>query len=425
MSRTTMSSRLRAAAFTTVALGAAFVLAPGAGVWADPATDGFWYYDAFHVQDAHDAGLTGKGITIVVVDSPINLEVPTLQGADIEVLPSICYADDGTPMPTTSTDFAVAEHGTNIASYLVGTGKGYAGQTGIKGIVPDAHLIYIAHPPLDADNHILPCFDKTNGDLLSPMAQGINAAVDAHATAVSLSFGGGFDPDAAAAMARAAKFGVVVVASLDNNLRDSDPFPGGYNGAVGVQAIDSTGAVKSDNTDVNTDVVGPGVNVVWQGDSDWDQQRYADGTSIATPVVAGFLGLVAQKYPAATGNQLIQSLIHNTGVDDHELSFDPTNHTGYGVASATHMLQVDPTTYDDVNPLIVDGDDQVPTVAEIDAATETPATGDPTAPPAGGSSLPVVPIIIGAAALLVIIVIVIIIVVIASSKKNRGAARNG
>ena len=105
---------------------------------------------------------------------------------------------------------------------------------------------------------------------------------------------------------------------------------------------------------------------MWQGDETYEQQRYATGTSIATPIVAGFMALAAQKYPDATGNQLIQSLVRNTWLEDHELSYDSENYLyGYGEASARHMLRVDPTQYDDVNLLIRDSLDETPTLEQI------------------------------------------------------------
>jgi hypothetical protein len=78
------------------------------------------------------------------------------------------------------------------------------------------------------------------------------------------------------------------------------------------------------------------------------------------------MALAAQKYPEATGNQLIQSLVRNTWLEDHELSYDSENYLyGYGEASARHMLRVDPTQYDDVNLLITDSPDATPTLEDI------------------------------------------------------------
>ena len=42
----------------------------------------------------------------------------------------------------------------------------------------------------------------------------------------------------------------------------------------------------------------------------WVSGSDRTGTSDAAPIVAGALALVKSKYPDATGNQLIQQLIH-------------------------------------------------------------------------------------------------------------------
>jgi subtilisin family serine protease len=93
----------------------------------------------------------------------------------------------------------------------------------------------------------------------------------------------------------------------------------------------------------------PTIGVTDQG---WDSSFAATGSSFAAPLVAGMLAVVAQRYPDATGNQLVQTLIHNTGVEDHALERDETGGYGYGAAWLTHMLAVDPAQYPDENPLM-------------------------------------------------------------------------
>jgi len=88
----------------------------------------------------------------------------------------------------------------------------------------------------------------------------------------------------------------------------------------------------------------------------WDTVVSNGGTSTATPIVAGFIALAWQKYPEATGNQMIQTLIHNTGVGGHPDELFWNENSGFGLASATSMLEVDPTRYPDVNPLLTQGE---------------------------------------------------------------------
>lgn len=417
-------------------VAASLLLAPAASASADAAREGFWYFDAFHIQDAHDAGFTGEGMTIVVVDSQINLELPTLQGADIDVLPSVCYDENGDLIPPTSTDLSAAEHGSNIVSYLVGNGEGYEGQPGVKGIVPDAHIIYMSRgrDMGDAGSYCGkdPEADHaTGGDTI--FAAAAHAGIDAGARIITVSATNLITLRDAAAFAEALNAGIIVLASV-KNVAGSEvavgDFPAGANGAVGVQSVQSNGLIQARDTDISlhfdklTDVVGPGFQIAWQGDESWDQLRLADGTSIATPIVAGFVALVAQKYPHATGNQLIQTLIRNTGTEDHELVYDSNLLYGYGIASATHMLAVDPTQYDDVNPLITA--DGVPSPAELAdpsilvekvAEDDSYFEGTPSSETARFDLSFLVPITLGALALIVITVIISVVLARRASRR--------
>ncbi|MEO5711425.1 MAG: S8 family serine peptidase, partial [Nocardioidaceae bacterium] len=71
------------------------------------------------------------------------------------------------------------------------------------------------------------------------------------------------------------------------------------------------------------------------------------GTSFAAPIIAGSLALVKSKYPDATGNQLVQQLIHNTSSGKYAWDRD----YGFGLVSMSKMLATDPTAWPDVNPL--------------------------------------------------------------------------
>jgi subtilisin family serine protease len=416
-----------ASGIATVLVVSAATAIPAA---ADPATDGFWYFDLTRVSEAHDAGVTGAGITIAVIDSQVNLEVPTLQGADIQVQPSMCWDDDGSPISPTSTDL-LAEHGTNIVSYLVGTGAGYAGQTGVKGVAPDATILYFNAGRDGSDQKVVCNSESGEPDEHSAtpvMGRAIVEAVDAGADIISVSLTSAANDYVKSAVAHALHEGVVVVSGVPNaGLLDEgfdifQGFPAAYNGVVGVQAGDVNGRPEAEHVDPATEVLGPGVNLVWQGDSTWEAQRYATGTSLATPIIAGYLALVADKYPDATGNQLIQTLIRNTGADDHELFFDPTGAVGYGSASISHMLRVDPTTYEDSNPLVLDDPVNGPTRDEIENAggsaepSDEPGQTDEPSVDAGSSLWPLLAAVGGG--LLVIALIVTLIIVLATRRSR-------
>jgi hypothetical protein len=82
------------------------------------------------VRQLHQRGITGKGVTVAIIDQPLYLDHPEFKGKIIE------YHDVGCDGPHTSM------HGPAVASLLVGTNCGTA---------PDAKLYYVAAPSWTKD----------------------------------------------------------------------------------------------------------------------------------------------------------------------------------------------------------------------------------------------------------------------------------
>ena len=330
---------------------------------ASTETDPFWYYNLLGFEAIHDSGLTGEGVTIAVIDAAINPEVPTLQGADLRIQDTFCLDANGVPLPGTSDDYEISDHGTNVVSYLIGTGAGYDGETGVKGVAPGATVLY--YPFLSGGTGDLPDCTFAVG---SPTEGGqdelefglaFEAAVAAGVDIISVSVVGGGDDRMLGAMGEAVREGIIVVGGLGNDDGVSiDGAPGILNGTVSVLGAQSNGELNfgvgdEPNTSEYVQVIGPGWEIAWQGsEGDWTVQRTSSGTSIATPIVAGSLALAKQKYPQASGDQLLQSMIHNTGQEGGDAVWDPTY--GYGFVVPDTLLAADPTQYPDVNPLLTD-----------------------------------------------------------------------
>ena len=64
-------TRSRLAAFVATVGVMALTLATASTASAVQASDDLWYFNAFHVQAAHDAGFTGAGVTIAVIDDQL------------------------------------------------------------------------------------------------------------------------------------------------------------------------------------------------------------------------------------------------------------------------------------------------------------------------------------------------------------------
>ena len=423
---------VRVVALAAVSAGALLL---GAAAPASAATDdGFWYADVLDLETVHAGGVRGGGVTIAVIDGQINTAIPTLAGADITVRePSFCHSESGEPLPAETTALSPTqptEHGTNVVAMIVGTGEGYSGQTSLTGIAPDATILYYASYTTAIDDSV-DCGSESGGANIDSQAQALTEALDAGADIVSMSFTGGASPDFVSALARAFREGVPVVAGLKNSseFRLLGDMPANANGAIGVQAAGPDGGIQqtdgTDNADAKTDVVAPGLGITIQGSAtagSWEEQSTADGTSLATPLIAGALALVKQRYPDTTGNQLIQSLIRNTsGTPDHEPDYDPAQIYGYGLVSLENLLSIDPTGYADLNPLIretPDVDDVlVPTYAEIfSAEPDSAPSSTPAAQEAEPDAMPpsvgiVIGIAVGALVLIGVLVLVVLLVV--------------
>ncbi|MBN9177613.1 MAG: S8 family serine peptidase [Microbacterium sp.] len=356
-----------------LSLVASIALAPAA-VAATAEVDGNWWYQKYGVAEVQAEGWNGAGVKIAVIDQKINDQLPVFSSASVTVAPPVCDQEATT---TEVTDASV--HGSSVTALLVGNGEGNGA---VKGIVPAADVTFYAL----GDDYAL-C--RNLEDDRSGWALALDAAVAAGADIVTMSVvNKSATDDDAAAVARALKAGVIFVAGVPNEPGQGD-FPAGMNGVVSVNGFDRNGdllTTNAGNTNVQPEVtvVAPGAEISIVA---WDEWRIAWGSSSATPMVAGILAAAKQKYPDATANQLIQSLIHNTRTEDHPLERDTTGGYGYGPASLRHILAVDPTQYPDENPLM-DKTYGQPTVAQVSTPTPSAGASSPAPAPGGEASAP-------------------------------------
>lgn len=442
MSKRTWSALVGATAATAFALSAAL---PAAAASTEP--DLLWYYNVPGYEAIHGSGITGEGVTIAVIDGPINVEVPTLQGADVRVQESTCLDESGGPYPMSSTDFDLADHGTSVTSLLVGTGAGYPGQTGVKGVAPGATVLFYG-VYIETEGgplcHSSLLDSSLNDGVRDATALAIERAVASGADIISISMITGEGRRMRAALKEAILAGVIIVAGLANAIGPDQPYdgpPATLRGVVSVLGAQRTGELSPRLNPFSGDIIGPndseyvvvvapGWEILTQGKhGDGLQQGPAYGTSLATPIVAGNLALAMQKYPQATGNQILQSMIHNTGTgESHEPVWEPM--FGFGIVVPRTLLAADPTQYPDVNALVKWFSPQLrfPTLEEMfpngypppqqpaaaPSSSTTPAPGDSPAPVCNV----VVIAIIGGIGLLVLLLVGAITAVAVTRKRD-------
>lgn len=379
MTRDLCASHVRKVRGVVSAL-AAVLACVGLCVPSAVASDGVdWRIDDMGVRDAWAQGITGKGVKVAVLDDPIVSDYPALAGADVSYKLMTesnqpCHRKSD-PSQTTSADDPtldsssgfVITHGTSVVSLIVGNGNGWDGGAGIQGIAPGASVtaymvFYQREGRLGGGADI--CVDDAGKgvDLDKPS---IRDAVSSGARIINMSYvDDGSDPSGVRDdILYALRHGVVVVSARDNSVRagmyDLVGEPGMNNyfpGEVTVNAVDSAGNLQesSDVMDGNVSVLSPGVGVPsYRSTDSREMVMTGNGTSAAAANLSAYLALVMQKWPDATGNQILQSLVRNTkGNASSGPKLDPEHKRGFGIVDPGKLLSVDPTRYPDVNPLL-------------------------------------------------------------------------
>jgi len=299
------------------------------------------YFSYYHFDTARAKGYTGKGVTIAVIDGPVDTSNPALKGANITDK-SRCTIQDSPEG---------IRHGTDMAIILVSP---------ITGVAPDATL-YTYQSSTSTTTSNGSC--DSNGDRLNTIAALINQAVEDGAQIISVSQTVSESSNELKwAITNAITKGVIIVAAAGNEaLPDDITTLGRYSGVVGVSAINSDGTFASYSSwgdGVVTAAFGAPYNTF---DVNTGEPITVQGTSISTPLVAGMLALARQKWPDATANQILQLLVH-TGLNPNH---DWNKYTGYGAIDGGALVNTDPSQYPDENPIIQKNGGSEPTAQEV------------------------------------------------------------
>ncbi|MFJ4037203.1 S8 family serine peptidase [Microbacterium sp. NPDC090007] len=364
--------RLRATfgvAVLAVVIGASTPLPATAAVDSDAPdsgaahSDAQWWADAYGVDAAHAAGLTGAGVKVAVIEKQINPDLPVFEGTNLTISDkSVCAAREAT---VTSEITPGSNHGTTMTAMIIGNG---AGGGGVRGMAPDADVTFYGLGPAGE------CEQNDRGGL-SEFGFLVKNAVDDGARVIMTAVGITAADVDAPAVAYALSRGVAIVAALQNPTTGGDPKTDitGMNGVIAVSAIDTKGELQK--TEDGNPYVVPETTVVAAGcclptvgsyDGGWSGSTLRQGSSYASPTVAGMLTLAVQKYPQATGNQLVHALLASTngGIHDPVRAEDGY---GYGAAWLPTLLQTDPSIYPDETPLM-QGPVGTPTAEQIASA---------------------------------------------------------
>jgi serine protease AprX len=256
-----------------------------------------------------EAGDTGQGVKVAIVDTGIDPEHPDFAGRIVIV--------------TDFTGEGAADnngHGTHVAGIIAGSGAASDGK--YRGVAPGASLMAAK------------VLKGSGSGLMSDVMAGVEWAVQQGAQVINLSLGGPPTPcngtDALSATCDAAvEAGVVVCVAAGN----SGPRERTIGSPGCARQVITVGATVSGPTDydsiadfssrgptsdgrVKPDVAMPGVDIVSarahgtsMGTPVNDFYTQASGTSMATPHASGVAALVLQKEPSLTPAQVKERMM--------------------------------------------------------------------------------------------------------------------
>ena len=320
------ASRRALAGIVALALvgGAAASGIDAAPASADGVRDGEYWLDEYGIRAAW--GLSqGSGVTIAVIDTGVDGSVPELAGAisggaDFSGLGS---ADGQTPVGTEGS-----EHGTMVASLAAGRGTG--GNNGVIGSAPAATIMPISIG-----------FGEGSTSSYDQIAAAVRYAVDEGADVINMSLTRNtrdWPESWDDAFLYAMENDVVVVAAAGNRGSGTTEVgaPATMPGVLTVAGLDQNGQASFDASaqGITIAVAAPSENLV--GVVPGGAHVTWNGTSGATPIVAGIVALVIAAHPELDAANVINRVVA-TARDSGTPGADPIY--GFGLIDARAAVE--------------------------------------------------------------------------------------
>lgn len=264
-----------------------------------------WHYDMIKAPQAWGITTGSTDVKIAVLDTGVDNNHQNLQNfVDMSLAKSFVGGDT---MDRQS-------HGTHVSGTIASYGS-------VSGVMQNASIVPVKVLGDDGSG-------STYG-----IQQGILYAASIKADVVNMSLGGGgYSQGMDEACQTAVDAGVVVVAAAGNSGTGSISYPAAYSSVIAVGAVDANGKRASfSQYGTGLEVMAPGTNIY----STVPNNGYDsfNGTSMATPHVAGVAGLIRSANKSLTALE-VRNIIKSTAVNAGS-----ANEYGYGIVNAYEAVK--------------------------------------------------------------------------------------
>ena len=275
---------------------AGFAVTPSQAAWADEIRDRQYWLEAYGIQQAWTI-TRGAGVTIAIIDTGIDGSHQDLRGAVVggTDVSGLGGANGQTPVGRGS------EHGTMVAS--LAAGRGNSSGAGIIGSAPEASILSVSM-----------AFDGAEFSADEQIAKAVRWAVDNGADVISLSLTRNTREWPVSwddAFSYAEDNDVVVIAAAGNRGSGTESVgaPATMPGVLTVGGVNRSGeaSTRASSQGITLGVMAPSEDLV--GALPGDRYALWDGTSGATPIVAGIAALVRAAHPELDAANVIHRIL--------------------------------------------------------------------------------------------------------------------
>ena len=298
-------------------------------------------------DQAWAAGYTGAGQTIAILDTGVDLDHPAFTTGGNRIVSEACYSSTysgygsvsvcpggvaeatgtgtGRDCVAAATGYSAAESGCTHGTHVAGIAAGRDGV--IQGVAPDATIIAIQVFSLFINSPYCggsgSCVLTYTSDQVKALERVFALRSDFDIAAVNMSLGGGQSSGFCDSDARKAVIDNLAAAGIATIIAAGNDY---YKSAVSAPGCISTAITVGSTNDVDIvssfSNIGPQIDLLAPGEAIYssvpnDTYGSKNGTSMATPMVAGAWALYQQLLPSSSVTDTLEALQNSaTPVDD-------------------------------------------------------------------------------------------------------------